>query len=188
MTVLEAQNKALIEELRQLKELYCQREETNNNNNNNANASSSKKATSSTNNGSALASATTRWELFRFEQWNSLSSFVLNWCLIVVQQDQQCSSMFFLLLDWSLLLFFMISEYSRVFIWCDWCFVSVLMTRWEILFFFFSAKNKTQYRCVFVFILSMLFFLFYFQRWLITNISSFNHRNFSANDRERQRL
>jgi len=27
---LEAQNKALIEELRQLKELYCQREETNN--------------------------------------------------------------------------------------------------------------------------------------------------------------
>jgi hypothetical protein len=35
VTGLENQNKALIEELRQLKELYCQREETNNNNNNN---------------------------------------------------------------------------------------------------------------------------------------------------------
>jgi len=31
VTGLENQNKALIEELRQLKELYCQREETNNN-------------------------------------------------------------------------------------------------------------------------------------------------------------
>ncbi|CAF2578937.1 unnamed protein product [Rotaria sp. Silwood2] len=34
VTGLENQNKALIEELRQLKELYCQREETNNNTNN----------------------------------------------------------------------------------------------------------------------------------------------------------
>jgi len=34
VTGLENQNKALIEELRQLKELYCQREENNNNNNN----------------------------------------------------------------------------------------------------------------------------------------------------------
>jgi len=33
VTGLENQNKALIEELRQLKELYCQREETNNNTN-----------------------------------------------------------------------------------------------------------------------------------------------------------
>ncbi|CAF5153603.1 unnamed protein product, partial [Rotaria magnacalcarata] len=33
VAVLENQNKALIEELRQLKELYCQREETNNKNN-----------------------------------------------------------------------------------------------------------------------------------------------------------
>ncbi|CAF2410547.1 unnamed protein product [Rotaria sp. Silwood2] len=33
VAVLETQNKALIEELRQLKELYCQREETNNKNN-----------------------------------------------------------------------------------------------------------------------------------------------------------
>jgi hypothetical protein len=31
VTGLENQNKALIEELRQLKELYCQRDETNNN-------------------------------------------------------------------------------------------------------------------------------------------------------------
>lgn len=41
VAVLENQNKALIEELRQLKELYCQREDTNNKNNSKTTASSS---------------------------------------------------------------------------------------------------------------------------------------------------
>jgi len=48
VTVLETQNKALIEELRQLKELYCQREDTNNKKTTNSNSTSSSSTTTTT--------------------------------------------------------------------------------------------------------------------------------------------
>ena len=48
VTVLENQNKALIEELRQLKELYCQREETNNKTTSNNNTTTNTTTTSGT--------------------------------------------------------------------------------------------------------------------------------------------